>query len=107
MIVPKSSVNFRSTSSNFDKEHYIITQVHEFDAITYDIPTYTGDFSLSDPVHNRNQVSLFMSNISKMFKSFIEKIFGIRNNIINGIDNFKQQMTQKLTHELRSFTKVF
>lgn len=110
MIVPKSSVNFRNniSSSKLDEGHYIITQVHEFDEITYDIPaTYTGDFSLSDPVHNRNQVSLFVSNISKIFRSFFEQILGIRNSIISSIDNIKQKVTNKLTHELRSFTKVF
>lgn len=108
MIIPQSSFkNIRSSSKDSSNiGHYIINQASDIE-IKYDIPAYTGDFSLSDPVHNRNQVSLFASNIHKVFHAFLEKIIDIRSNIMNSIIQIKDKIAETLDNEMRMFTKVF
>ena len=107
MIVPQQSVQLRSNDSKILTVPVHFQEFNYIEEIKYEIPEYTGDFSLSDPVHNRNQVGLFLSNISKMFKSIVDRIFGIKNDIMKSFDNLKQELTSKLVHEMRSFGKVF
>ena len=111
MITPQNCFHIRSKStdpSRMEYGHYIISQAEDIEEIKYDLPAaYTGDFSLSDPVHNRNQVRLFMSNISKMFRSFFDQIFGIQAVLTDAVSNLKNKMTEKLIREMSAaFTRV-
>ena len=110
MINTQNCFHIRSKStdpSRMEYGHYIISQAEDIEEIKYDLPAaYTGDFSLSDPVHNRNQVHLFMSNISKMFRSFFDQIFGIQAVLTDAMNNLKNKMTEKLIREMRGFTRV-
>ena len=107
MMVPKKAVQLRRNDPRMSTASPHFQEFNYIEEIKYEIPKYTGEFSLSDPVHNRNQVGLFISNLSKMFKAIFDKIFGIKNDIMKSIDNLKQELKSKLIYEMRSFAKIF